>query len=157
MKKIIVVAGVGIFLFISCNLTSPVLYAQPKCKGMKDKKEEAALDKNKELEAQLKEFAAKSKEDKAKLYFELGSAYTKAKLYKNAIDSYLMALEADPSMAEAHYNLGLLYQRYQEDSGKASYHLKQYLNSHPPPDKKKEAQYILKMLNSGREWVAAYY
>lgn len=113
--------------------------------------------KNKELEARIKENMVKAKEDSGKLYFEMGNAYTKAKLYKNAIDAYLACLEADPKTAEAHYNLGLLYQRYQEDTNKAVIHFKKYLNSNPPPDKRREVQYLLDMLRSGREWVTANY
>ncbi len=115
------------------------------------------ITKNKELEARFNESIAKARKDSSKLYFELGNVYTRSRLYKNAIDAYLLALESDPKCAEAHYNLGLLYQRYQGDTKKAAMHLKKYINSNPPPDRKKEAAYLLGMINSGREWVNVYY
>jgi tetratricopeptide (TPR) repeat protein len=120
---------------------------------MKRTEQDAIKKKNRELASEIKESMAKAREDKSKLYFELGNAYTKAKLYKNAIDAYLECLKANPKNYEAHYNLGLVYQRYQGDTDKAVYHFKRYLASNPSPDRKRDVQYLLAMLQSGRSWL----
>jgi len=121
-------------------------------------KERLALKKkNEELAARVREEGRRAEADKAKIYFELGNAYTKAKMFREAIDAYTVSLGADPKNAEVHYNLGLLYQRYQGDTDKAVFHFQKYLKSHPPPDREKEVKYLLGMLRSGREWVNVYY
>ena len=86
------------------------------------------------------------KSEKARLYDELGTAYTKAKLFDLAMRAYEESLTFNPNSAQVHYNLGLLYKHYLDNSKKAIFHLKKYLelNSHAP--NKKEIEYLIDML-----------
>jgi len=68
-----------------------------------------------------------SKEAAAQIYQELGTAYTQAKVYAQAIEAYIIALKLDPRNPKAHHDLGLLYEHFLGDSKKAIYHLRQYL------------------------------
>jgi len=54
---------------------------------------------------------------------------------------YRSALEKDPELAEAHYNLGLLYDTYYQDLASAISHYQAYLDLLPEDD------------NTTREWV----
>jgi tetratricopeptide (TPR) repeat protein len=64
-------------------------------------------------------------------YYNLGVAYTQAKMYAEAIGAYEKALELNPSVAEAHYNLGLLYEEVEKDYARASRHYRDYLALKP--------------------------
>jgi len=86
------------------------------------------------------------KNEKAKLYEELGTAYTKAKLYKLAIQAYEGSLAFNSKNAEAHYNLGLLYKHYMDNSKKSVYHLKKYLELNSKAANRKEVEYLIGML-----------
>ena len=108
--------------------------------------------KNKTLRSEIKDMADAQKKEKADMYMELGAAYTKAKDFKSAIDAYKEALELNPDNAEAHYNLGLLYQRYQENTKKALYHFQKFLKLNHSPKKEREVKYLIRMLQSGRDW-----
>jgi len=84
--------------------------------------------------------------ERASLYDELGTAYTKAKLFKLAIQSYEKSLSFNPNNAEAHYNIGLLYKHYLDNSKKAAYHLKKYLELNSKAPNRKEVEYLIDML-----------
>ena len=84
--------------------------------------------------------------DKAILYRELGTAYTKAKIFNLAIEAYLKSLSFNPRDAEVHYNLGILYKHYLDNTKKATYHLKKYLEFNSKAPNKKEVEYLIGML-----------
>ncbi|GEM_PF-5823636 len=113
-------------------------------------------DKNRSLRAEIRDMEAAQKKDKADMYMELGAAYTKARDFKSAINAYKESLELDPHNAEAHYNLGLLYQRYQENTKKALYHFDRFLKLNQSPKEEREVKYLIRMLNSGRDWDSLY-
>ncbi len=86
------------------------------------------------------------KSEMAKLCRELGTAYTKAKLFDLAIEAYLKSLELNPNDAATHYNLGIVYRHFLKDSQKAAYHLKKYLQLNSKSPNRKEVEYLIKML-----------
>ena len=95
---------------------------------------------------QLKDKVALS----AKLYKELGIAYSKAKLFNLAIEAYENYLDFNPLDADVHYNLGLLYKHSQDNSGLAVLHLKKYLELNSKAKNKKEVEYLIGMLDENR-------
>jgi tetratricopeptide (TPR) repeat protein len=98
-----------------------------------------------------------NREDSEKLYVELGDAYTKSKLYKSAIEAYENALRINPDNADAHFNVGLLYEHYLKDTEKAIYHMKKCIKTAPSPKKAEEAKYYLDILRSGKDWEVSSY
>ncbi|MCX5704343.1 MAG: tetratricopeptide repeat protein [Candidatus Omnitrophica bacterium] len=86
------------------------------------------------------------KSEKARLYDELGTAYTKAKLFDLAIRAYEESLTFNPNSAQVHYNLGLLYKHYLDNSKKAMFHLKKYLELNSKAANRKEVEYLIGML-----------
>jgi tetratricopeptide (TPR) repeat protein len=104
-------------------------------------------DANQQLKDDLKKERAANSAEKAELYQDLGTAYTKAELFSLAIEAYNKALSANPGNAEVHYYLGLLYRHSKDNSAKAIYHLKKYLQFNPDASNKKDVEYIIKMLS----------
>ena len=47
--------------------------------------------------------------DDAEVHYNLGNAYSKLGMEKEAIESYKQAIRIDPDYREAHYNLGDVY------------------------------------------------
>jgi tetratricopeptide (TPR) repeat protein len=47
-------------------------------------------------------------------YLQLGILYSSLRSYEKAIDFYMKAIKADPQLAEAHYRLGVAYDRTDE-------------------------------------------
>jgi tetratricopeptide (TPR) repeat protein len=47
-------------------------------------------------------------------YLQLGILYSSQRRYEKAIDFYMKAIKADPELAEAHYRLGVAYDRTDE-------------------------------------------
>lgn len=87
-----------------------------------------------------------SQKEKAILNQELGAVYTKAKLFPQAIETYLRSLTLNPDNAGPHYNLGLLYQHSEENTKKSLYHFKKYLELNPNAKNKKEVEYLIAVL-----------
>ena len=63
--------------------------------------------------------------------YNLGVAYTKARMYDEAIMEYEKALALDPDNAEANYNLGIIYHNVKKDQDKAVVHYRRYLEILP--------------------------
>ncbi len=101
---------------------------------------------------QLKEKSEAAQEhldrERASLYRELGAVYTKTQLFDNAIDAYTRSLEFDPTNAQAHYYLGLLYQHAKNNDDVSVAHLERYLKLSPDLNskKRKEVEYLIQML-----------
>lgn len=87
-----------------------------------------------------------AKKEYAALYEELGTAYTQAKLYDNAIKAYEKSLVYDQRNADVYYYLGLLYKHSGKNDKKAIFNLKQYLKYNPGAKNKNEIQYLIDML-----------
>ena len=101
---------------------------------------------NKELKKQISSFKYPRQNEEAKLYEELGTAYTQAKLFDLAIDAYIKSLSFNSRNAQVHYNLGLLYKHSQDNYKKSVYHFKKYLALDPQAKNRKEVEYLIKML-----------
>lgn len=78
------------------------------------------------------------KKERGIYHYNLAVAFTQAKLFDEAIDSYEKSLTFDPSNADAHYNLGLLYTSVRGIPEKASQHYQQYLKLKPDAEDKDE-------------------
>jgi tetratricopeptide (TPR) repeat protein len=108
---------------------------------------EILKDANQQLKDDLNKERADNEAEKADLYQQLGTAYTKAELFSLAIDAYNKALAINGRNAEVHYNLGLLYRHSKNNSKKAIQHLKKYLQLNPDASNRKDVEYIIKMLS----------
>lgn len=105
----------------------------------------------KELKATKEKLAAveqKLKEERALYQYNLGVVYAQAKRYDEAIDAYRKAIEIDPKNAEAHYNLGLLYERVKSLSDRATWHYRRYLELKPQAEDRDEVQQWIDMLTA---------
>lgn len=102
---------------------------------------------NQQLQEEKKLLEETMRKKETAFYEELGAAYVKAKLYDNAIDTYLKVVKLDPKNPEVNYNLGLLYKHSQSDNKKAEYHFRRYLQLDPKAKNKKEVEYLIKMLH----------
>jgi tetratricopeptide (TPR) repeat protein len=82
----------------------------------------------------------------AQLYEELGTLYTRSKLFNPAIEAYQQSLTYHDSNPTVHYYLGLLYEHSHKDAQKAQQHLQEYLRLKPTAENKEEVQYLIEML-----------
>jgi tetratricopeptide (TPR) repeat protein len=103
-------------------------------------KEEQLIKENENLRKKISSLEATLKKERALYHYNLGVAYTKANLFKEAIESYQKCLEFDPKMAEAHYNLGLLYEDFKKDPEVAILHYQKYLELNPDAEDKEEVK-----------------
>ncbi len=95
----------------------------------------------------INEILKKARISEANLYEEQAKECIKAKFFDLAITAYENSLKLNPANAQAHYSLGLLYNKVYEDRKKALEHMKEYLKLSPRAKNKKEAQYIIDMLS----------
>lgn len=116
--------------------------------GQKDKSEKVES-----LKERLLSLERKLSSERATYYYNLAVAYTKAKLHDEAIEAYLKSLEANPGNSEAHYNLGLLYEKVKNKPDKAVLHYKKYLEIQPQAEDREEVmKWIKKLEIGGRQW-----
>lgn len=80
------------------------------------------------------------RKERALFHYNLGVAYTQAKLYDEAIEAYEKSLKFYPANPEAHYNLGLLYHNIKQDPEKAVQHYRKYLELKPDSEDKEEVK-----------------
>ncbi|HLX60448.1 MAG TPA: tetratricopeptide repeat protein [Planctomycetota bacterium] len=64
-----------------------------------------------------------------------GALYRRRGRYKDALDDYNKALEADPKLAKAYYNIALIYDYYTPDPAKAKEYYQKYLDAGGDPAK----------------------
>lgn len=110
------------------------------------KERESLKNENGKLSNDIAALKDTAKKEKAELYEELGTAYTQAKLYDNAIEAYEKSLAFNRRNADVYYYLGLLYKHSNNNDKKAIYNLKQYLNYKPLAKNKDEIKYLIEML-----------
>jgi tetratricopeptide (TPR) repeat protein len=94
----------------------------------------------KDLESHVSTLEATLKKERALFHYNLAVAYTKSKLYDDAIESYEKSLALNPNNADAHYNLGLLYSDVKNNPEKAAKHYKKYLELKPNAEDRDEVQ-----------------
>ena len=79
-------------------------------------------------------------EERGIYHYNLGVAYSRAKMYKQAIKAYKKSLEYNAYNAEANYNLGLMHKESQQAPEKAVFYFKKYLELQPNAKDKKEVE-----------------
>lgn len=84
---------------------------------------------------------------KAGLMRDVASAYMQGKIFDLAINYYDNSLKLDPRSADAHYKLGLIYKYSRDNTKKALYHFKKYLELTPNAKNRKEVEYLVDMLS----------
>lgn len=99
------------------------------------------------LEDKIEELEGVLKSERKLYYYNLGTAYVKAEFFNEAIKSYEKALEIDFNNAQAHYNLGLLYENVDNDFEKAVLHYQKYLELDPQAEDKDEVEGWIEALN----------
>jgi len=85
--------------------------------------------------------------ERAIYHYNLAVAYTQAKLYNEAIESYQKALDFDSNNAEAHYNLGLLYEKSKSDPYTAVFHYGKYIELKPNAEDAKDVALWIRKLS----------
>ena len=144
----VVLAATGYSLsFADDNISSKKEITQIKKEHSKITKPAEAADKKINP---LKAENDKLKAERASVYEELGTAYTKAGMFDEAMDAYTKSLSYGPNNARIHYYLGLLYQKNRHDPEKAAFHLKRYLYLNPDAKDKKEVLYLIEMVLNKR-------
>lgn len=98
-------------------------------------------EKNKFLEETLKK-------ERVVFYYNLGVAYSKAKLYEEAIEAYKKSLTLDATNPEANYNLALLYEKVKQEPEIAVLYYRKYLKLRPDANDKKEVLEEIGNLNT---------
>jgi tetratricopeptide (TPR) repeat protein len=69
--------------------------------------------------------------DSAILHYNLGAIFFKGRDYVRAAEEFKKSLELNPLLAEAYYNLGIIYDDYLGDGAAAILHYKKYLELSP--------------------------
>ena len=73
-------------------------------------------------------------------HYNLGVAYSRAKLYDEAIRAYEKSLDFQPDNADANYNLGLLYNNVKGQPVKAVQYYRKYLELKPDAQDRQEIE-----------------
>jgi len=110
-------------------------------------KKKAVLTKEETLKKKLEGLEGALRKERALYHYNLGVAYAKANLYKEAESAYEKSLEFDPLNADAHYNVGLLYDNYEYDPYLAGVHFKKYLELKPEALDRDEVEGWIKKIN----------
>lgn len=108
--------------------------------------QEKLLKEKKGLEEKLRSSEETLQKERALYNYNLAVGYTQAKLYDEAVAAYEKSLTFNPDNAEAHYNLGVLYQNVKADPDKAAQHYRRYLELKPDAEDKEEVLNWLKGL-----------
>ncbi|MFH2137737.1 MAG: tetratricopeptide repeat protein [Candidatus Omnitrophota bacterium] len=124
------------------KLKQDIIIAQEKTQA-----KEAQTEKFKAESVKLKEkivFLEKSiQREKVDFYYNLGVAYTKAKMYEQAIKVYEQSLDLDAENPEANYNLGLIYQNIKKDTQTAVAYYQRYLELIPDGEEAQEIEELI--------------
>jgi tetratricopeptide (TPR) repeat protein len=95
------------------------------------------LEESDDTEAALAAYRTLSQQapDDVRLHFRLGVVARKAGLFDEAIAEYLAALRLDPKLAEAHYNLAVLYLQQKNAPDLAAQSFQRFLELDPENDR----------------------
>jgi chromosome segregation ATPase len=69
--------------------------------------------------------------EKLNMHYNMASVYAREGKFTEAENEYLQALRIDPTDADVHYNLGILYDDEMKQSEKAMVHYRRYLQLNP--------------------------
>lgn len=96
------------------------------------------------LEAALEKAQKKLKTEAERYHYSLGVIYSQQKEFDSAVTEFRTVLGYNPKNAQAHYNLGIIYDDYFKDKKNASIHYNSFLDLSP---KSGDAEAV-------REWLA---
>ncbi len=82
-------------------------------------------------------------EDSRNPHFKKAESYTEAKNYVEAVREYEAALQANPNVATAHYELGRIYGEKLGDEISSMYHFSKFLELRPTSEKRESVQALL--------------
>jgi len=115
---------------------------------MKTDKQKTLTKEFNDLTQKVASLEADLKRERALGYYNLGVVYTQAQRYDEAVEAYEQSLEFNPKNADAHYNLGLLYERVKAQSDKAAWHYRKYLELNPEAEDRDEVAHWIDMLTA---------
>lgn len=78
--------------------------------------------------------------ERALFQYNLGVVYAQVGRYDEALEAYDQSVRSDPNNPDAHYNLGLLYEKVREDPEQAVRHYRRYLELNPAAKDRTEVQ-----------------
>ncbi len=102
----------------------------------------------KDLTAKVATLEDAQKHERALYQYNLGIVYAQTQRYDEAIEAYQNSLELDPKNADAHYNLGLLYERVKSQSERAAWHYRRYLELKPQAEDRDDVQQRIDILTA---------
>lgn len=102
----------------------------------------------KDLNAKVAQMEQTLKHERSLYQYNLGIVYAQANRYDDAIEAYRKSIELSPRNADAHYNLGLLYDRVKTQSDRAAWHYRRYLELKPQAEDREEVQQWIDMLTA---------
>lgn len=112
------------------------------------------IDKNQhQADEAVRELARQSYEkitmqqDLAATYYQLGNISFEQNDFAKAVEYYHRALDLNPKLAWAHYNLGVIYDYHLNDSRLSLYHYRKYLKLEPEEDSALTVQERIAELN----------
>lgn len=87
-----------------------------------------------------------SDKEKLNMYYNMAAVYAKEGKYEDAEQEYLHALSINPTDADVHYNLGILYDDELNEPEKAIAHYRRYLKLNPhSPDADQVRNWLMKL------------
>lgn len=88
----------------------------------------------------------------AKAFSNLGEVYRRMNKIRSAEEAFLKAVEVDQKYADAHYNLGVLYDNHIKRPQKAALHFRKYLHLKPSsPDARQVGRWLTALEGRGGE------
>jgi tetratricopeptide (TPR) repeat protein len=84
--------------------------------------------------------------EKLNMHYNMASVYARESKFAEAENEYLQALRIDPTDADVHYNLGILYDDELKQPEKAAVHYRRYLQLTPHgPDADRVRNWLMKL------------
>jgi len=98
------------------------------------------------LESAREDVLHASDKEKLDMHYNMAAVYAREGKYDEAEQEYLHALRLDPTDADVHYNLGILYDDELKSSAKAAVHYRRYLKLNPHgPDADQVRDWLMKL------------
>lgn len=126
-----------------------LLKEEPKKKEASEQFKQALAQKEEQLDKlkqKVENLRQELKDKKVMLHYNLAVDFSQRKDFRNAIIEYEKALSIDPRHSPSHYNLGILYEEYEEDYSRAISHYRRYVQLRPnSPEASQVKQWILEL------------
>ncbi len=131
-------------------LTLKEEFSQRENRLIKAERMAALMDRTRE---EVKKVTEKEARD---MHFNMAAVYAKEGRYREAEEEYLSALKVDPTDADSHYNVAILYDEEFHDQRRASMHYRRYLKLRPnAPDVDIVKEWLLNLETGGKRPGAA--